>query len=126
MLNEGKKDKAINLLNLIKEKFPSEIVPYDLDDDDIAVLWWQCGVAEEANRVAKDILSQSVAKLRWLESLPGNRLVSYGYSCRESMESLLSCYQLLNATKGVTPEIAAEIEMVLDLQSARIGYSHLN
>ena len=122
----GDTEKAINVLTLAKEKFPSDIVPYDFTDDaDIALLWHECGKNDEAIRVASELLEHSVQQLHWLSSLSDKKLVSYGSSCVKSVRALFAIYQLLDSLEAVTPEQAALVDNVLATSAARYGYSQL-
>ena len=122
----GDTEKAINVLTLAKEKFPSDIVPYDFTDDaDIALLWHECGKNDEAIRVASELLAHSVQQLHWLSSLSDKKLVSYGSSCVKSVRALFTVYQLLDSLEAVTPEQAELVDNVLATSAARYGYSQL-
>ena len=122
----GDTEKAINVLTLAKEKFPSDIVPYDFTDDaDIALLWHECGKNDEAIRVASELLEHSVQQLHWLSSLSDKKLVSYGSSCVKSVRALFAIYQLLDSLEAVTPEQAELVDNVLATRAARYGYSQL-
>ena len=122
----GDTEKAINVLTLAKEKFPSDIVPYDFTDDaDIALLWHECGKNDEAIRVASELLEHSVQQLHWLSSLSDKKLVSYGSSCVKSVRALFAIYQLLDSLEAVTPEQAELVDNVLATSAARYGYSQL-
>ncbi len=116
--------RATNVLNLAKEKFPSDIVPYDLEDDvDIAMLWEECGNKAEATRVASDLLTQAVAQIKWLDSLSDARLVNYSGACVNGMRTLLATYQMLDSMETLTAEQSALVDGVLGTRAARIGYS---
>ena len=124
LLQRGDVVRATNVLNLAKEKFPSEIVPYEFEDDiDVALLWEEAGNNEEATRVAAELLEQSVAQLKWLDSLSDARLFNYTNSCVKAIRTLLTAYQLLESMKTLTADQTALVDGVLGTRSARLGYS---
>jgi len=84
LLDQGKTDKALNVLNKMKAELPDANVRYDLSDIEIVDFWDRVGKPEEANRVAGEIERQAKQYIAWANTLSDPSLVSeslgrYGY-----------------------------------------------
>jgi hypothetical protein len=122
---EGKNEKAENILMLAKEKFPSSIVPYDMDDLDIAMVWMDINKHDEAMRVINEVLNYSIAYLEWLDSLSDKKLATYARNCERAMSVVLHSYHLVKSMNQLNPEISDKIDRTLMMKSARLGYQRI-
>lgn len=75
LYNEGKNDKALNLLNLIEEELPSSIVPHNplTGGMDIARLYIALGEYEKGRKIMGELLDEQMEYIKWYSSLSGSR-----------------------------------------------------
>ncbi|MDR2915507.1 MAG: DUF2723 domain-containing protein [Tannerella sp.] len=66
LMNEGKRDSAIQVLDKCVEVFPEENVPYDFSAYSIATLYFALGETEKAKEVASSIIDKSMGNVDWM------------------------------------------------------------
>lgn len=76
LLDEGKKDKAIEVLAYCEENIPSENVPYDFQSYShiMAELYYGLGNKEKGDEIAKTLADDSFAYINWSLSLSDKQL----------------------------------------------------
>ena len=75
LYNEGKKEKALNLLNLIEEELPSSIVPHNplTGGMDIGRLYIAMGEYDKGLKIIRELLDVQMEYINWYSSLNGSR-----------------------------------------------------
>ncbi len=69
LIEEGKYDKALNVLNLIMEKMPSWQVPLDATVLDIAQCYLELGEQKKAENILNELLIDSRENMAWYHNL---------------------------------------------------------
>ncbi len=128
LVREGKKDKALRLLEYCKKVIPSYNVPYDpmsvglSPTANLFVLpeaWRLAGRPQEAERVLLAIGKNSRQYLDWYNSLSDARLAGYSRDCNRHA-LFLSC--VVNGLRLCQSKHVAEYEKYMDVISrGRIG-----
>jgi tetratricopeptide (TPR) repeat protein len=77
LIDEGKKDKAIKVLDKVIEVTPQENVPYDATMYSIVMGYYQAGAFDKANAVAKKLFSNFESNIKYYYSLDRKDLGSY-------------------------------------------------
>jgi hypothetical protein len=126
LLREGKLDKAIKVLELSKEKFPSSTVPYEQDDYDVPSIWMKVGNEDEANAIAHEVAHIAMSNLKWLSSLGTSRLENYHTSCYKATRACLMAFTILHANEALTPEEENFMNSADQIEAFNIGYYYLN
>lgn len=70
MLQEGKKDSAVAVIDRMFELFPNEIIPYTFDSFPALEQYYRAGADEKANNVARIMAENSLDMIRYYVSLP--------------------------------------------------------
>jgi hypothetical protein len=126
LIKEGKLDKAIKVLELSKEKFPSSTVPYEQDDYDVPSIWMKVGNEDEANAIAHEVAHIAMSNLKWLSSLGTSRLENYHTSCYKATRACLMAFTILHANEALTPEEENFMNSADQIEAFNIGYYYLN
>ena len=121
LLREGKKDKAREVLELAKEKFPASTVPYEQDDYDVPSIWMKVGKPEEANAVAHEVAGIAMSNLRWLSSLGTGRLEHYHNSCLKATNAFYMAMSILHTNQDISPEEIEFLNQAEQLEAFNIG-----
>jgi len=72
LIQEDKKDKAIEVIDRMFELFPNEIMPYTYDSFPAVEQYYRAGAADKANEVVRKMAQNSLAILNYFASLPDN------------------------------------------------------
>ena len=93
LMDEGKKDKALRVMEKCKKELPSSTVPYhymstgfNWDEHlfDLPEIWHQLGKDKESERVLLEMGKNFRQYLTWYNSLSSERLGSYGRDCERN------------------------------------------
>lgn len=97
LYNEGKGEKALNLLNLIEEELPSSIVSHNVMTGgmDIGRLFIALGEYEKGLKVMGEIIDDQLEYINWCNSLDSSRF-------RATMQE---CYMAFEITKLMIDEL---------------------
>ncbi len=77
-IDEGKKDKAIKVLDKVIEVTPSENVPYDATMYSIVMGYYQAGAFDKANTLAKKLFTNYESNIKYYNSLDRKDIAAYG------------------------------------------------
>lgn len=78
LIEEGKKDKAIKVLDKIVEVTPQENVPYDASMYYVILGYYQAGAMEKANEISKKTFDNFETNLKYYHSFDRKRLPEFG------------------------------------------------
>ena len=82
LVREGKREKAVEVLDYAEQMLPGYNVPYDYTSATMALDYYACGETEKANRIMDVVADNCVQYLRWGASLdkPAQRSLSQTFS----------------------------------------------
>ncbi len=110
LINQGKNDSAVAVMDKGLEFFPNEKFPYDYYMLPWAEYYYQAGATGKANEVVKALTNRYTQDLSYFSSLPDRFLAYYDDDVQESMAVLQRLMQMTKQYKQ--PELSAEIEKV--------------
>jgi len=97
LLNEGKRDSALKVLDKCIEVFPEENVPYDSSIYSIASLYYALGETEKARNIATSLIDYSMTNIDWMLRLKPAHRNSVAHFLDNDLNILRSfltmCYQ---------------------------------
>ncbi len=108
LVNEGKKDKAVKVLDRISKILPNERITYDYQIFSIANGYFQAGQKSKGEEVLKKMQQVTMENLEYFKSIPKNQLSGVAYEIRINMMLLQeiirmsTAYKLDNMTKDAT------------------------
>ena len=128
LIREGKKEKALRLLEYCKKVIPPYNVPYNPMSVGLTYsanafvlpeAWRLVGRPQEAERILLAMAKNSRQYLDWYNSLSDSRLASYGQDCNRHV---LYLSMVINGLHTCQSKHAAEYEKYFDgLMQTRIG-----
>jgi len=122
LLYKGEKAKALNVLRKCKEELPAANIPYTDDGARLARLWLEAGDKKEAARVAKDVLDYDLDYLRYLDSLPQERLDSYASTAFQLVRSLYDATgSLMQTGDKQTATYQKSVEQIRKTDACKMG-----
>ena len=86
LIEEGKKDKAIKVLDKVIEVTPQENVPYDVSMYAIALAYYQADATAKANEISKKMFDNSEGNLKYYYSFNRKRLPEFGSDPDQSQD----------------------------------------
>jgi MFS family permease len=78
LIAEGKKDKAIKVLDKVIEVTPKENVPYDATIYSIIMGYYQAGANKKANKLAVELFDNYEKNIKYYHSLDRRDMAAYG------------------------------------------------
>jgi tetratricopeptide (TPR) repeat protein len=90
---EGKKDKAIKVLDKCLEVTPFENAPIDATLYSVVLAYYQAGASDKANALSKTLFDNYENNIRYIYGLEREQIASYGGELKQAqgiMEQLLS------------------------------------
>ncbi len=108
LIEEGKKDKAIKILDKCIEVTPQENVPYDVTMYAITLAYYQAGATEKANAIAKKLFDNFETNIRYYYSFDRRRLPEFGNDPEQAQDILERLIYF--ATTFKQPQLAKEFE----------------
>jgi hypothetical protein len=90
LVAEGKKDKAIQILDKAMKEMPEETVPYDATIYSICIGYFQAGENKKAAPLAEKIFSMFEKDLKYYNRLPAYHKSSYANEIRRAKELMIS------------------------------------
>ena len=108
LIEEGKKDKAIKVLDKVVEVTPQENVPYDVTMYAITLAYYQSGATEKANAIAKKLFDNFETNIRYYYSFDRRDLPQFGSDPEQAQDILERLIYFANTFKQ--PELAKEFE----------------
>ncbi len=88
LIDEGKKDKAIKLLDKCLEVTPEENVPYDMTMYGITMAYYQAGAFEKGNALAKKLFDNYESNIRYYYSFDRRELPRFGSDVEQATDIL--------------------------------------
>ena len=85
LITEGKKDKAMKVIDKCLQVMPDENVPYDATIYALVLGYYQLGAMEKANPLAQKLFNLFEANMKYYISL-GRKQVSYSREMRQAQE----------------------------------------
>ncbi len=86
LIDEGKKDKAIKLLDKCIEVTPQENVPYDATMYAIVLGYYQAGANEKANALAKKVFDNFESNIKYYYSFDRKEIPSFGRDVEQAQD----------------------------------------
>ncbi len=108
LIEEGKKDKAINVLDKVIEVTPQENVPYDATMYSITLGYYQAGAMAKGNEIAKKMFDNYETNLNYYYSFDRKRIAEFGNDPDQAQEIMERLIYFANTFKQ--PELAKEFE----------------
>ena len=104
LIQEGKKDKAIKLLDKAQQEMPEATIPYDATMYSICLAYFQAGENKKAKDIAEKLFTMFEGDLRFYNKLPAIHKAAYGGEisrARQLMMALVSiCYNFKEEALG--------------------------
>lgn len=121
LIQEGKNDKALDIVNKIDKAFPEEVLAYDYVGFslDLADCFRMLGYPERCNEIALSMADSQVEYLRWYEKLSARKRGSVRASLKDALSVL---YQ----TISLVEETGLDKDRLEDIQTAFMHYYQLN
>ena len=88
LIDEGKKDKAIKVLDKCLEVTPQENVPYDVTMYAMTMAYYQAGAMEKGNALAKKLFDNYESNIRYYFSFDRKELASFGSDPEQAQDIL--------------------------------------
>ena len=85
-IDEGKKDKAIKVLDKVVEVTPQENVPYDATLYSVVMGYYQAGAVDKANALAKKLFTNYESNIHYYYSLDRRDISSYGSDIEQAQD----------------------------------------
>lgn len=108
LIEEGKKDSAIKVLDKVIEITPIENVPYDVTMYAITLAYYQAGAAVKANEVAKKLFDNFETNIKYYYSFDRKRLPEFGNDPQQAQDILERLTYFAQTFKQ--PALAKEFE----------------
>ena len=108
LVEEGKKDKAIKVLDKIVEVTPQENVPYDVTMYAVILAYYQAGAMEKANEISKKVFDNFETNLKYYYSFSRKRLPEFGNDPAQAQDILERLIYFAQNFKQ--PELEKEFE----------------
>ncbi len=97
LVQEGKKDKAIQILDKAMKEMPEENVPYDATLYSIVIGYFQAGENKKAAPLAEKLFTMFEGDLKYYNRLPGIHKAAYGGEMRRAKELMMSLVSIARA-----------------------------
>src|ERR1700756_1134451 len=94
---EGKKDKAIKILDKAMQEMPEETVPFDATMYSICIGYFQAGENKKAVPIAERLFTVFEEDLKYYNKLASHHKGSYGGEMRRAKELMVSLMQIARA-----------------------------
>ncbi|HET6228070.1 MAG TPA: DUF2723 domain-containing protein [Bacteroidia bacterium] len=108
LVDEGRKDKAIKVLDKIVEVTPQENVPYDVTMYAVILSYYQAGAMEKANEISKKVFDNFETNIKYYYSFDRKRLPEFGNDPSQAQDILERLIYFANNFKQ--PKLAEEFE----------------
>lgn len=118
LINEGQKEKALNVLDKSMEVLPPENVPLDYTALSTAELYYELGQREKAENLYKGIADNAFRNLNWFSRLKPGQFASI---TGEFEHNLAVINEIINVSRTYNPEFAAQYKEEFD--NYRMAYS---
>ncbi|MFL5751967.1 MAG: protein O-mannosyl-transferase family [Bacteroidia bacterium] len=89
LIEQGKKDKAVKVLDKALEEMPEVNVPYDATMYSICLAYYQAGRSDKGNMIAEKLFDVFEKDMLFYNKLPGKHKAAYGREMRQTKEILM-------------------------------------
>jgi tetratricopeptide (TPR) repeat protein len=121
LINEGEKDKALNVLDKCMQVLPPENIPLDYTALSTGELYYALGQKEKAEEVFTGIADDAIRTINWIFRLNPVQLASVE---AELQHNLAVLNQVLLVSKHYNPEFGKNYQEEFD--NFRMAYSSVN
>lgn len=124
LVKEGKKDKALNLLEYGMKSIPTNCVPHDYQSGsmDMAKAYFALGQKQKAEQILKELSDKSYQYARWYLSLNDAKLATSNQDCIYNLYILDETNKVLKANNSsLLPELSKRFEALYASYSMRTG-----
>lgn len=97
LIQNGKKDKAVKILDKAMQEMPEETVPMDATMYSIVISYFQAGENKKAAPLAQKLFTLFESDMRYYNKLPGIHKAAYGSEMRRAKELMISLMQVARA-----------------------------
>ena len=111
LINQGKLDKALAVLDKCMEVFPPENVPIDGSALSLAEAYYMLNQKEKAEKIYSAIADNAIRNINWFCRLPYDKLLSVSDMLRHNLAVLQNVVQV---TKAYDPEFSKQFQEELD------------
>ncbi len=88
LLDEGQKEKAVNILNKLMEELPPDLVPHNHFSIFLAEAYYKAGEFDKGDEIIRDVAKEFMQDIRFYSSLSGNKK----QSIMEDLERVMAIY----------------------------------
>ena len=124
LVNEGKKDKALKLLEYGIKVIPTTSVPHDFQSGsmEMAKAYYAIGQKQKAEKILTDLFNKSCQYARWYLSMNNSQLATSNQECVYNLYILDETNKLLKANKSsLLPDYSKKFEALYASYSMRTG-----
>jgi hypothetical protein len=97
LVQKGKKDMAVKILDKAMKEMPEETVPFDATMYSIVISYYQAGENKKASPLAQKLFTLFEGDLRYYNKLPSIHKAAYGGEMRRAKELMISLMQVARA-----------------------------
>ncbi len=90
LVQEGKKDKALKVLDKAMIEMPEATVPYDATMYSICLAYFQAGENKKAKEIAQKLFTMFEGDLRFYNKLPGLHKAAYGSEINRARQLMMA------------------------------------
>ncbi|HXB40879.1 MAG TPA: hypothetical protein VNZ49_10080, partial [Bacteroidia bacterium] len=94
LIQQGKKDKAVKILDKAMKEMPEETVPFDATMYSITIGYFQAGENKKAVPLAEKLFTLFEGDLKYYNKLPGHHKAAYAGEIRRAKELMISLMQV--------------------------------
>ena len=124
LVNQGKKDKALKLLDYGSKVIPTASVPHDFQSGsmEMAKAYFALGQKQKAEKILTDLFTKSSQYVRWYLSMNNSQLAASNQECVYNLYILDETNKLLKAYKSsLLPDYSKKFEALYASYSMRTG-----
>lgn len=116
LVNEGKKEKAIEVVDKMFELFPNAKIPYDYSSFPAVEQYYRAGANEKANQVVRIMMNNSLALINYYLSLPENLAITVEADQNRELSNLRNLVVITQRYKQdeLYQEIDAQLKSLID------------
>jgi ATP/maltotriose-dependent transcriptional regulator MalT len=123
LAQEGKLDKAANVLKKVEEVIPASSVPHSYTSGslEMARIWNSIGNKEKASDIAYAIASKASEYIEWYMSLPNKMLLLCEKECFTYLYQMHSALGIMeSAGSNKTAELAKQLNLYNQMLQSRL------
>lgn len=116
LVNEGKKEKAVEVVDKMFELFPNAKIPYDYSSFPAVEQYYRAGANEKANQVVRIMMNNSLALINYYLSLPENLAITVEADQNRELSNLRNLVVITQRYKQdeLYQEIDAQLKSLID------------